>query len=178
LTAGGSLKNFSYERNIYAQPHHVGDWNPNPLYNFVYPIFLTVKGVDMPLPSVLLVEDYPASVLVGTLMLEHLGYVVETATSGQEAVEKVRAASRPFLAILMDVQMPGMDGFAAMQLIRKLELEKGYRNTIIAVTAQALAGDRERCLAAGMDDYISKPIRPDILAQKLTAIITAMLRGA
>jgi len=128
----------------------------------------------MPLPSVLLVEDYPVSILVGTMMLEHLGYTVETAASGQEAIEKVRAASMPFMAILMDLQMPGMDGFEAMQRIRKLEREMGCRNTIIAVTAQALAGDRERCLAAGMDDYISKPIRPDILASKLAALAQAI----
>ncbi len=124
----------------------------------------------MHMPSVLLVEDYPPSILVGTLMLEHLGYAVETASCGPEAIEKVGAASKPFMAILMDVQMPGMDGFEALNLIRKLEREKGYRNTIIAVTAQALAGDRERCLAAGMDDYISKPISPHILAQKLAAL--------
>ncbi|MDP1670606.1 MAG: response regulator [Alphaproteobacteria bacterium] len=124
----------------------------------------------MRLPSVLLVEDYPASVLVGTLMLEHLGYTVDTACCGLEAIEKVDAASKPFMAILMDVQMPGMDGFEAMNIIRKLEREKGYRNTIIAVTAQALAGDRERCLAAVMDDYFSKPIRPDILKKKLAEL--------
>lgn len=128
----------------------------------------------MHLPSVLLVEDYPASIMVGTLMLEHLGYTVETATCGQEAVEKVRAASNTFMAILMDVQMPDMDGFTAMKLIRDLEREKGYRNTIIAVTAQALAGDRERCLAAGMDDYISKPISPDILKKKLNMLAQAI----
>ncbi|MFZ5932329.1 MAG: response regulator [Pseudomonadota bacterium] len=127
----------------------------------------------MTLPSVLLVEDYPASVLVGTMMLEHLGYTVETALSGQEAIDKVRAASAPFMVILMDVQMPGMDGFTAMKHIRELERQKGYRNIIIAVTAQALAGDRERCLAAGMDDYISKPISPDILAKTLTALAKA-----
>ena len=128
----------------------------------------------MHLPSVLLVEDYPASLMVGTLMIEHLGYTVETATCGLEAVEKVRATSNTFMAILMDVQMPDMDGFTAMKLIRDLEREKGCRNTIIAVTAQALAGDRERCLAAGMDDYISKPIRPDVLEQKLGALAQVM----
>lgn len=124
----------------------------------------------MPLPSVLLVEDYPAGIMVGTMMLEHLGYAVETAACGQEAIEKVRAASMPFLAILMDIQMPDMDGFAATKHIRALEQAKGYRNTIIAVTAQALAGDRERCLAQGMDEYISKPIRPDILARILAPL--------
>jgi two-component system, sensor histidine kinase len=122
---------------------------------------------------VLLVEDYPPGMRIGTLMIEHLGYVVETAASGQEAIDKVQAATRPFMAIMMDVKMRGMDGFETTQIIRQLEKEKGYRNTIIAVTAHALAGDRQRCLEAGMNDYISKPIHPVILAQKLKALAKA-----
>lgn len=122
-------------------------------------------------PTVLLVEDYPAGLMVGTMMLEHLGYTVEPASSGQEAIDKVFAAAKPFMAILMDVQMPGMDGFTTMKHIRELEQKKGYRNTIIAVTAQAMAGDRELCLSKGMDDYISKPIHPDILEKKLAAVL-------
>ena len=120
--------------------------------------------------TILLVEDYPPGMLVGALMIEHLGYAVETASCGQDAIEKVRAATKPFMAILMDVQMRDMGGFEATKTIRELEREKGFSNTIIAVTAHALAGDRERCLEAGMNDYISKPIHPDILAQKLTAL--------
>lgn len=101
---------------------------------------------------------------------------METATCGREAIEKVRASTRPFIAILMDVQMHDMDGFEATKIIRELEQEKGYYNTIIAVTAHAMAGDRERCLAAGMDDYISKPIFQDVLEQKL-AVLTQVMRG-
>ena len=112
--------------------------------------------------------------LVSTMMVEHLGYAVEAASCGQEAIEKVRAATRPFMAILMDVNMHDMDGFAATKAIRALEQEKGYCSTIIAVTAHALAGDRARCLAAGMNDYISKPIHPDILAQKLATLANAL----
>lgn len=124
--------------------------------------------------TVLLVEDYPAGMLVGTLMIEHLGYAVETADCGKEAIEKVRTAAKPFMAILMDVEMHGgMDGIEATKTIRTLERERGYSNTIIAVTAHALAGDRERCLEAGMNDYISKPIHPDILAQKLAVLAKA-----
>ena len=111
--------------------------------------------------------------VVGTLMLEHLGYAVEPASCGQEAIEKVRTATAPFMAILMDVKMQRreMDSrqrkpYAALEV----EQEKGFSNTIIAVTAHALAGDRERCLEAGMNDYISKPIHPDILTQKLAAL--------
>ena len=123
--------------------------------------------------TILLVEDYPAGMLVGTLMIEHLGYAVEAASCGREAIEKVRAAAKPFMAILMDVSMHDMDGFETTKIIRKLEQEKGFFNTIIAVTAHALAGDRERCLEAGMNDYISKPIHPVILAQKLAVLAKA-----
>jgi two-component system sensor histidine kinase/response regulator len=118
-------------------------------------------------PTILLVDDYPAGLLVGTMLLEHLGYNVEVVTSGEEAIEKVRATTTPFMAILMDVNMEGMDGFAAIKIIREIEQEKGYSNTIIAVTAHAQDGDRSYCLDAGMNDYISKPIQADILEQKL-----------
>ena len=111
--------------------------------------------------------------LVSTMMIEHLGYAVETADCGLEAIEKVRLATRPFMAILMDVQMQGMNGFEATKIIRELEKAKGFSNTIIAVTAHALAGDRRRCLEVGMNDYISKPIHPDILAQKLAVLAQA-----
>jgi len=121
---------------------------------------------------ILLVEDYPAGMLVGTLILEHLGYKVETADSGHAAIEKLLTAPQHFLAILMDVQMQDIDGFEATKIIRELEF-KGtltQENIIIAITAHALAGDRDRCLKAGMNDYISKPLHPDILAKKLALL--------
>lgn len=124
----------------------------------------------MPLPPILLVEDYPPGMRVSTMLMEYLGYQVEGVTSGEEAVEKIRHSTTPFMAIMMDVKMGDMDGLEATHIIRQLEGAKGFRNTIIAVTAHALAGDRERCLDAGMDDYISKPIHPDILAKKLAAL--------
>lgn len=124
----------------------------------------------MSIPHILLVEDYAPGMLVTTLMIENLGYVVEAVSSGSRAIEKVREARSPFLAILMDVNMHEMSGFQATQIIRAIETEKGYSNTIIAATAYALSGDRNRCLEAGMDDYISKPLHPDILATKLAAL--------
>ena len=123
--------------------------------------------------TILLVDDYPAGIIVGTMMIEHLGYSVETATCGRDAIEKVREATRPFMAILMDIQMHDMDGFEVTKRIRELEQEKQYRTTIIAVTSHGLVGDRKRCLDAGMDDYISKPIHPIILEQKLAALSLA-----
>jgi two-component system, sensor histidine kinase len=69
----------------------------------------------------------------------------------------------------MDVQMQDMDGFEATKQVRAIEKEKGIRHFIIGVTAHALAGDRDKCLDAGMDDYMSKPIHPDLLAQKISS---------
>ncbi len=122
--------------------------------------------------TVLVVEDYAPNIMVATLMLEDIGYSVVTAESGLEAIEVLKNAKVPFHAILMDVQMYGMDGLETTRRIRELEQTQGRRYTIFGVTAHSLAGDRERCLDAGMDDYISKPIHQDILASKLKAIKT------
>lgn len=123
--------------------------------------------------KVLIVEDYAPNIMVASMMVENLGFAVETAESGEQAIHIISAITHPFLAILMDVQMHGMDGMEATRHIRRLESERGFRHTIIGVTAHALAGDRERCISAGMDDYISKPIHPDILAAKLSQLAAA-----
>jgi len=122
------------------------------------------------LGHVLIVEDYAPNVMVASMMLAHLGYTVEDANCGKVALEKIADCTMPYLAILMDVQMGDMDGFEATRLIRALEQQKGFRHFIIGVTAHALSGDREKCLDAGMDDYMSKPINIDLLAQKLNKI--------
>jgi len=119
---------------------------------------------------VLIVEDYAPNVMVATMMLEELGMGVVVAESGAQAIQVVQQATQPFLAILMDVQMHEMDGLETTRRIREIERSKGIRNTIIGVTAHALAGDRDRCLAAGMDDYVSKPINLDVLSNKLTRL--------
>jgi CheY-like chemotaxis protein len=120
--------------------------------------------------TILVVEDYAPNIMVATLMLEHLGYTADIAKSGTEALEKLKNAKAPYTAILMDVQMQDMDGFETTRRVRAFEKEKGLNHFIIGVTAHALAGDRDNCLDAGMDDYMSKPIHPDILAQKLNAL--------
>jgi len=114
--------------------------------------------------TALLVEDNPANQLVGTKLLERLGYDVDVAGDGYEAVSAF--ASRHYDVVLMDCQMPGMDGYDASRRIRGDEAPD-QRTPIVALTAGASNGDRERCLAAGMDDYITKPVRPETLAAVL-----------
>lgn len=123
--------------------------------------------------TVLVVEDYAPNVMVLSMMLENMGFETITAENGQQAIACVEKSEAPFTAILMDVQMQDMDGFETTHRVRKLEEVKGFRNVIIGVTAHALAGDRERCIIAGMDDYMSKPIHPDLLAAKLLRLADA-----
>jgi CheY-like chemotaxis protein len=115
--------------------------------------------------KILLAEDNAFNQKVAVGMLENMGHTVAITANGQEAVEAVKREA--FDLVLMDVQMPVMDGFEATQAIR--EYEKGLRKhtPIVAMTAHALLGDRDRCLAAGMDDYVSKPIRSLELARTL-----------
>jgi PAS domain S-box-containing protein len=110
---------------------------------------------------VLLVEDNEVNRKVALRLLEKLQLVVEVATNGVEAVQK--ATTNAYDLILMDCQMPEMDGYEATRRLRA----HGVRTPIIALTANALQGDREQCLLAGMDDYLAKPIKPDELKRTL-----------
>ncbi len=119
-------------------------------------------------PFILLVEDYPANIMVAEMLLESMGYEFEVANNGFEAVDKITANPEKYNVILMDVQMHGMDGFEATRAIRKMEKEKGWKkHSIIGATAHALAGDRERCINAGMTDYITKPLNASELQNKI-----------
>ncbi|MDD5456887.1 MAG: response regulator [Candidatus Margulisbacteria bacterium] len=110
---------------------------------------------------ILLVEDHPINQKMGMKMLEKNGYLVSLAPNGVEAVDLCR--EKNYDIVLMDVQMPVMDGVKATQIIREYEKQTGQHVPIIAVTANAMKGDREKYLEAGMDDYIAKPIRREDL---------------
>lgn len=110
---------------------------------------------------VLLVEDNPINQLVAAAMLKRCGCQVDVVDNGAKAVDAV--SEFPYDMVLLDCQMPEMDGFEACRRIRSRE-EVGHHTPIVALTASAITGDREKCLAAGMDDYLAKPIRQGELA--------------
>jgi two-component system sensor histidine kinase/response regulator len=119
--------------------------------------------------NVLLAEDNMVNQRLARGILEKFGHHVTIVENGQLAVEAVQA-NHDFDVVLMDVQMPVMDGFEATSAIRNLEQEVGRRIPIVAMTAHAMHGDREKCLSAGMDDYLSKPIR----SQKLIDLLNTL----
>ena len=115
---------------------------------------------------VLLAEDNPVNQAVAQTMLQRLGFRVVLAENGHQALSAAEAHPDAVI-ILMDVQMPGMGGFEATRHLRERALETGRHTPIVAITAHAMEGDRERCLAAGMDDHITKPVRLATLADLL-----------
>jgi CheY-like chemotaxis protein len=116
-------------------------------------------------PTVLLAEDNLVNQKIGVRMLEMLGYAVDVAANGREAVEA--AVRTGYAFILMDCQMPVLDGFEATRQVREREATLGRRARIVALTANAMPGDEERCIGAGMDAYVAKPIRLEALKRAL-----------
>jgi CheY-like chemotaxis protein len=113
----------------------------------------------------LLAEDNAVNQRLASRLLEKRGYSVVVAGNGHEALEAFE--KERFDLVFMDVQMPAMDGFEATVAIRKKEGAGGNRKPIVALTAHAMKGDREKCLAVGMDGYLTKPIRPQELDEIL-----------
>ena len=117
---------------------------------------------------ILLAEDNVINQRLVMRLLEKQGHTVAVVSNGREALTAV--AERPFDLVLMDVQMPEMDGLEATAAIRAQERQTGQHLPIIALTANAMKGDTEVCLAAGMDDYVSKPIKVEALRTALASI--------
>lgn len=125
---------------------------------------LVLQPVATPLaPAILLAEDNPVNALIAITMLEKLNMEVVHVTTGKSALKSMR--TRPYKLVLMDINMPEMDGYTATRYVRKWEKEGvlKQRTPVIAMTANALKGDRERCLKMGMDDYLAKPVKQDEL---------------
>jgi len=125
--------------------------------------------------NILVAEDNAVNLKLIRTLLEKKGWNVATVGDGKAAVEAVQR-QRPHL-LLLDIQMPVMDGITAAGIIRAAEGESGIRLPIIAMTAHAMLGDRDRCLAAGMDDYVTKPISPTELYAKIEGVFAATARS-
>jgi two-component system sensor histidine kinase/response regulator len=134
------------------------------------PVSLKVAARSL---RILLAEDNPANQKLGLYVLAKRGHTVEVAQNGIQVIEKI--GKEEFDVVLMDVQMPEMDGFQTTSAIRAMAHSGKAKLPILAMTAHALKGDRERCLSAGMDDYISKPINADELILKVERM--AILAG-
>ncbi|MCA9105502.1 MAG: response regulator, partial [Planctomycetales bacterium] len=131
----------------------------------------TEQGSADPLSEpleILLVEDNVVNQKLARTLLEKDGHQVSIANHGAEALDWIER--RTFDLVLMDIQMPEMDGFTATRKVRERELALGTRTAIVGLTAHAMAGDRQRCLDAGMDDYVTKPIRLPELRRVLTRV--------
>jgi CheY-like chemotaxis protein/HPt (histidine-containing phosphotransfer) domain-containing protein len=124
---------------------------------------------------ILLAEDNSINQLVAIKILNRLGYTAETVSNGLEAVKSAEA--KDYDLILMDCQMPELDGYAATEMLRKHEETSGRHTLVIAMTAHALKGDREKCLSAGMDDYLTKPIDMKALDQMLAKWLNKLKTG-
>jgi signal transduction histidine kinase/FixJ family two-component response regulator len=141
---------------------------------------MSARAVESPKATKLLSETFPMRILVvddntinqrvAVRILQQLGYQPEVAGNGREALNALDG--KPFDFILMDVMMPELDGIEATRLLRKRQANPAYKNyqsriIVVAVTAHAMQGDREKCIAAGMDDYLSKPVRPKDVREKI-----------
>jgi CheY-like chemotaxis protein/HPt (histidine-containing phosphotransfer) domain-containing protein len=168
-------------RTLGVARHLVKPFTPSELLNAV--LLALGQSIEPAAPSapareastkrlhVLVAEDNPVNQRVIVRLLEKMGHIPIIAYNGQEAVDAYE--SRPFDVVLMDVQMPVMDGLTATKTIRASEARNPGRRRlpIMALTAYAMRGDRERCLAAGMDEYLTKPVKPEELSAALSRLL-------
>jgi len=136
---------------------------------------LRLEGTSL---RILVAEDNAVNQRLAKRLLEKHGHHVTIAADGREAVAALERSNWEFDAVLMDIQMPEMDGLDATREIRKIELTGTKHIPIIALTAHAMKRDQERCLAAGMDRHLSKPIQKDVLLQVLQEIADGKLLRA
>ncbi|MBF0225165.1 MAG: transporter substrate-binding domain-containing protein [Desulfobacterales bacterium] len=131
--------------------------------------------------KILIIEDNEINQQIATELLESEGFIVEIANNGLEGLDKIKKGQSNLLygAAIMDIQMPLMDGYTATIEIRKWEDESGFKNhlPIIAMTAHAMAGEREKCINAGMNDYLTKPVKPKDLFKSLVKWVEPIERG-
>ena len=132
--------------------------------------------VNLPPLAILVAEDNVMNQKLLIEMLSQQGHAVTIAADGRETL--ARLAEGDFDMVLMDVQMPNMDGFEAAGIIRRREQGTGKRIPIVAVTAHAMKDDRRRCIEAGMDEYVSKPIRPQALRAAIEQALRVSGKGA
>jgi two-component system, sensor histidine kinase and response regulator len=128
-------------------------------------------GRNQPRLRILLAEDNAVNQKLTVRLLEKGGHTVVAVKTGKEALAIWK--HEPFDVVLMDVQMPEMDGFEATSAIREVERITGGHTPIVAMTAHAMAGDRQRCLTAGMDGYISKPIQAQTVFEAIAKVCAA-----
>jgi PAS domain S-box-containing protein len=175
LTSGERSGEMERRRRIRIDAHLLKPIKQSDLYDAIAEVLGEAAAppqLDDELPSlppldVLLVEDSLVNQKLALGVLGQLGHHVTVAGNGREAV--ALTAAREFDVVLMDVQMPEMDGLEATEAIRQRERSTGRHVPILAMTAHAFADDRERCLAGGMDDYLSKPIRPHQLVEAIAS---------
>jgi len=186
LTSADKIGDIERARNLAASGYLVKPVKPSELFDMV--INSVTKGTEIgekelktgerespetvvsdAVYHILLAEDNPVNQKVATLILEKKGHTVTVVQDGKQTLEALEKGK--FDLILMDIQMPEMDGYAATKAIRALEENTDRHMPVIAMTAHAMKGDREKCLAAGMDDYVSKPIYPNELFETIGRVM-------
>ena len=120
--------------------------------------------------KVLIVDDNLINLKLAGILIGKMGFLYETAENGKQALEKI--LNQHFDLVLMDVMMPVMDGETAVKELRRIEKMKGFYTLVLMVTANAMAGDREKYLKIGADGYISKPILPDVLKNEIFKLLS------